>query len=183
MKRDVRLEIEGGLLERLLERALSEGARFAEVRRISPRKISVHTDAAGAELLLRLCGQYRLNCVECARSGSAAFMEKLRRRWTLLPACLLCLLFSIGFLSRLWRIELEFTDPAAELGKRTELLADIGKAGVGTGMPLHEIDTDLLQTRLMADCDGYSFIGVRRQGIRLLVEAAAGCVRRCAEET
>ena len=172
MKRDVRMEIEGSLLERLLERALAEGACFAEVRRVSPGKISVQTDERSAQQLLQLCERYRLKCALCSHDGISAFLQKLRRRWTLLPACLLCLLLSLAFLTRLWRIELEFTGPAAGLGERAQILESIEAAGLRTGMALREIDTDLLQARLLADCEGYSFIGVRRQGIRLLVEAA-----------
>ena len=54
MKRDVRLQIEGSLLERLLEQALKKGAEFAEVQRTGSRAIAVWTDRHGAAILTGL---------------------------------------------------------------------------------------------------------------------------------
>ena len=172
MNRDVHLEIEGGLLEKLLCRALDEGAEFAEVRRISPRRLAVYTDDSGAQCLLGLCERYRLNCAVRARGGRPALWDRLRARWTLTLGCLLCMLLCFGFFTRLWRIDVVFSGPAADLGNRTQILAGLEDAGLYPGMPLAGIDTDLLQKRLMADCGPNSFVGVRLQGIRLLVEAA-----------
>lgn len=172
MNRDLLLEIEGGLLEKLLCRALDAGAEFAEVRRISDRKICIFSNAQSAALVMELCERYRLKCHVLSRGGCSALVERLRRRWTLLPCCLICLLLSLLFLGRLWRMDVAFTGPVPQLGDERRILQSLEEAGLHPGMLLGEIDTDLLQKQLLADCDGYSFIGVRLQGIRLLVEAA-----------
>ena len=172
MNRDLLLEIEGGLLERLLCRALDAGAEFAEVQRVSDRKIRIFSDAQSAAIVTEMCGRYRLKCSVLSRGGRSALMERLRLRWTLLPCCLICLLLSFVFLSRMWRMDVVFTGPVPQLGDEKLILQCLEEAGLHPGMPLDEIDADLLQKQLLADCGGYSFIGVRLQGIRLLVEAA-----------
>lgn len=172
MNRDVHLEIEGGLLERLIGRALEEGAEFAEVRRISHRKIVVFAGEGSARILLELCERYRLNCSVVSRGGRSALRDLFRKRWTLALGCLFCLLLCASFLSRLWRIDVVFTGPAAALGKREIILGCIEACGLHPGMALSQMDTGLLEKQLLARCGEYSFIGVRRQGVRLLVEAA-----------
>ena len=62
MNRDVHLLVQGALLERLLEKALAEGAVFARIRRIDDRSMRIETDVRSADTLIRLCRRYSLNC-------------------------------------------------------------------------------------------------------------------------
>lgn len=172
MKRDVCLEIEGGLLERLLCRAMDAGVELADARRVSPRKIVLWTDVASAGTLMDMCGRYRLNCAVLASRGRPELMNKLRRRWTLALACGLCLLLTLLFLTRLWRIDVEFIGPAAHKGDRAAMLDCIKGLGLKPGMALWDVDTEVLEKRLLAGRGDMSYIGARLQGIRLLVEAA-----------
>lgn len=172
MNRDVLLQVEGALLERLLQRATEAGAVFAEVRRCGTRRMELAADAASADILLQLCARYGIYARVLRRGGMTALLAQMRRRWTLAPGLLLCLLAVLLPLGRLWWVDVEFIGPAAALGNRTQLEACLRDQDVLPGMPLDRIDEKRLQKQLMAAAEGYSFIGVRRQGVRLLVEAA-----------
>ena len=172
MNRDIRLRIEGSLLERLIQRALREGACFARVRRTAPRVILVDADERSAEILTRLCERFWLDCRVLRRGGGAALMDTIRRRWTIAPGLLLCALVCALFLSRIWLVDVAFTGPSAELGDARAIRQCLEDNGVRVGMATSNLDASLLQTELLAEAGDYSFVGVRRQGIRLLVEAS-----------
>mgnify|MGYP001708433319 CR=1 FL=1 len=59
MNGDIRLRVEGLMLERLIERALSEGARFKSVRRTGAHTMEVATDPAGERILTALFDSVR----------------------------------------------------------------------------------------------------------------------------
>lgn len=172
MNRDVCLLIEGGLLERLLECALREGAVFARVCRSSERRIRVETDAHSADVLMRLCKRYGLNCRMLRRGGCTAFGEQLRRRWTLLPGLLLCVLLCALFLSRLWLVEVQFTDSSADPALIGRIYACLEESGVHPAMAAGGLDSSLVQRQICAAIGEISYAGVRRQGIRLFVEVS-----------
>lgn len=172
MKRDIRLQIEGSLLERLLEQALKRGAEFAEVQRTGSRIITVWTDRHGSAILTGLCEKYHLDCRITGQSTRSSLADTLRRRWTLVPALALCALVCTLFLGRVWMIDIEFTGSCAYLGNEAELSALLDSSGITPGIPASSIDASLLQKQIIAEAGDYSFIGVRRQGVRLLVEAS-----------
>ena len=172
MNRDIRLRIEGSLLERLIQRALREGASFARIRRSEKRVILVDADEHSAEILTRLCERFWLDCRVLRRGGGAALMDTLRRRWTVAPGLLLCALTCALFLSRIWMVDVSFTGPSAAAGNERAIRECLADNGVSVGMAATAVDTNLLQAELMAEAGDFSFIGVRRQGIRLLVEAS-----------
>ncbi len=172
MNHDIVLRIEGPLLERLMQMALKKGAVFAQVRRLGPRIITVAADPGSAKVLMELCERYDLDCRTLHRGGWTATLDLLRARWTFFPALALCGLICALCLSRIWLINVEFTGPRPDLGNSARILESLEAAGVHPGMSAAQLDTSLLQAQLMADTGDYSFIGVRRQGIRLLVEAS-----------
>lgn len=63
MNGDLMLRAEGLMLEKLLQRALNEGAVFRCVRRDGPRAMLFETDAAGASILTALCERFSLPVV------------------------------------------------------------------------------------------------------------------------
>ena len=172
MNRDIRLRLEGALLEKLVQRALSEGAVFARIRRPGRRCMIIETDLRSARLFLELCRRYGYNCREEKRSGCTALLDALRKRWTLLPGIALGLLICLLVLTRVWLVDIE---PTADLAPdiQTRLLECLRENGVHAGMLQAQIDTDLLQKQLLAQVDGLNHAAVRLQGIRLLVEARA----------
>lgn len=173
MNRDIVLRIEGPLLERLLQQAMKQGAQFARVRRLAPRVMCVAGDAASMDILAKLCARYHLDCRTLRRGGWTAMTDLLRKRWTLLPAVALWAVICALCLSRIWLVDVEFTGPRPDLGREAPFWEALERAGIEPGIAAAQVDTALLQAELMAEAGNYSFIGVRRQGIRLLIEASA----------
>lgn len=172
MNHDVQLRIEGSLLERLINRALQAGASFARIRRSGKRIMLVSTDEHSAVILTSLCEKYFLDCRILRRSGMPALRDTVRRRWTLLPALLLCTILGVLFLSRIWLVDIRFNGPRPELGNQKSIRSLLEQNDIKPGISAAQIDSDRLQKQLLSAAGNYSYIGVRRQGIRLLVEAA-----------
>lgn len=171
MKYDVRLRLEGALLERLIQQAILQGARFGQIRRCGARVLILTADPASAEILMRLCRKYGLDCRELSRSGLTAALQLLRRRWTILPGIALCILICALFLGRIWMVDIVFTGDSA--GQTDEIAAALAENGVKIGMRAGEIDCSLLQKQLLAAAEHSSFIGARIQGVRLLIEVSS----------
>ena len=92
----IRLRVEGLMLERLLARAMEEGATFAGVERDGERALTLDTSGRGARVVRALCERHALRVEEVRVTGLDAFKRFCLRRWTLLPgamlgAALLCL--------------------------------------------------------------------------------------------
>ena len=170
MNHDLRLRVEGAYPERLLQRCLTQGARFARVRRSGPRTLILDTDAHSAEIVLALCKRYGLNHRVLRHGGLSALLQKIRSRWTLALGLILCTALCWSFLSRIWRIDVRFTGSVP--GSEAALRRCIAEQGVRPGMAASAVDAERLQKRLLAEAGDYSFIGVRVQGVRLLVEAS-----------
>jgi len=171
MNGDVRLRVEGLMLERLIQRALNEGCTFRRIRRESPRALILDADPAGADILSGLCERFSLPCEVLSRRGRDAVRHRLKQRATLLAGIVACLAVVSLFLSRIWLIDIQLT------GNRTAdtrpLEAALDDLGVRPGMAKSGLNSDLLESALSAGTSDFSFVGVRLQGVRLLVEASA----------
>lgn len=170
MNGDVRLRVEGLMLERLIQRALNEGARFRRIERTGPRTLVLETDPAGAAVMTRLCERFSISCAVIDHRGRDAMLRRLKQRSTLLAGMLVCLTVVSLFLSRVWLIDVELT------GSRTASVQSVEQAlerlGVRVGMSKSEVDPALLTDELAAESPDFSFVGVRLQGVRLLVEVS-----------
>lgn len=170
MNGDVRLRVEGLMLEKLVERALMDGARFRSIRRDGPRTMIFETDPAGAEVLGGLCERFSIACTVIRRKGRDAMLRKLKQRATLMAGIVVCLAAMAMFLSRIWLIDIELTG-----GRNADvrpLKAALNELGVKPGMTKAGLDTGFLEDALAASSPDFSFVGVQLQGVRLLVEAA-----------
>lgn len=171
MRGEVTVRAQCLMPERLLERAMAQGARFCNVRRDGAHGLVVDCDAASARVLLNQCERYRLDAELVSRRGRSALAAYARRRATLpvglLVAAALCWLF----LSRIWLVDVAFTGDAAALGDRDALLSALSDMGVRPGIA-RGANLEGLSKRLRAGSDGYGYVGMRLQGVRLLVEAA-----------
>jgi len=170
MNHDVRLHVEGMMPERLLERAVESGAVFAHVRRCGAHGLDIHTDARSAEILTALCKKYGILCRMTERSGITRMKSALHRRWTLLPSLALGALICALVLSRIWLVDICFTDGISDPAAERSIEACLKENGVQPGMAAARIDASFLQSQLRAEGKSLSYVGVRRQGIRLLAE-------------
>lgn len=166
MNGDIRLHVEGLMLERLIQRAANEGARLRSVQRDGPRALLVETDAEGAALLTSLCERFSLPCRIISRRGRNAMLERLKRRATLLAGGLTFVAALALFFSRIWLIDIRCT------ADTQPLRASLRAMGVQPGVAKGNVDPALLEAALTAASPDFSYVGVRLQGIRLLVEAS-----------
>lgn len=170
MNGDVRLRVEGLMLERLVQRALSEGAQFRRIRRDGPRAMIFETDPFGAKVLTALCERFSLPCRVLSRRGKDAMLRRLKQRATLLAGALTCLTVVSLFLSRVWMVDVALTGGRSADTRSIEntLIA----LGIRPGMAKSELEPSLLEDALAASAPEFSFIGVHLEGVRLLVEAS-----------
>lgn len=168
MNGDVRLRVEGLMLERLMERALSDGARFKTVTRIGAHTVEITTDSAGEKILAELCERFSLPMRVIRRGGGTGMRAKMRV--SALIGVVVCMACTLACLSRVWRIDIRAAREAA-IDERA-LRACLEELGVRPGIARSGVDTDGLELQLRALLPEYSFIGVRLQGVRLLLEAA-----------
>lgn len=172
MRSEVRLQIRSSMLEKLINQALAQGAVLQQIRRSGRRTILVDCSEASGEILLNLCKRYRIDCKTLHRHGKSVLRAWLRRRATLCAGVLLCIALCTAVLSRIWIIDVEFPTSGAALGDERLLRAQLEEMGVHTGLRTSALDTDVLQKQLSAQAENYSHVNIRRQGVRLLIEAA-----------
>lgn len=171
MKGEVRLRIQGLMPEKLLQRAMDMGIRFARVGTGKAHVLLVDVSEHDARKLMKLCKRFSIPVEVVSRRGGSAFRRWLSRRWTLgiglLAAGALCWLF----LGRLWRIDIRFTGDAAERGDASVFMDLLEDKGIRPGSG-RAIDTNRLSEELLAETGDYSYVGARVKGVTLQIEAA-----------
>lgn len=170
MNGDVRLRVEGLMLERLIQRAVSEGAHFRSIRRDDPRAIILDADPESAKILIALCERFSLPCRILSRRGRDAMLRRLKRRGTLLAGALTFVAILSLFFSRIWLIDVALTgDRSSDVRALEDALVSLN---ITPGMAKSAIDPSALEDALAAASPDFSFVGVEIQGVRLLVEAS-----------
>lgn len=169
MNGDVQLQIEGLMLEKLIMRALHEGAVFRRLARKGPRILIAETDPDSAAILTGLCEKFSIPCRLLTRRGKDAMVKRLKSRATLLAGMLTCMICMSLFFSRIWMVDIILTGE----GNSDALRKALAALNVRPGMAADALDAALLEEQLAAASPDYSFIGIRRQGVRLLVEASS----------
>ena len=170
MKGNVRLQVEGLMSERLIQRATQQGARIKVVCRLNEKSLLIDTDEAGARIIRNLCKRYGLPVRCLRRDGGGAMLVYLRSRRTLLAGMLTFALLCWVFLGHIWRIDLQFTGEAAAQGDPETLRQTLNALGIHPGISI-DLDTQALSDALMARMDSIGFIGARIEGVRLAIQA------------
>ena len=165
----VTLYIEGLMLEKLVMRALEQGATIADMRRLSRRELIVTAEEKSAKIVRNLAEKYSMRCEVRSKTGRAAYRSYLRARATLPAAFLLLFALSALYLSRIWIVKVRVLNGAAATGAVYLTLAEHGAV---EGARASEIDPEVLALTLTS-IEGYSYASVSREGICLVVELAA----------
>ena len=168
----IRLRVEGLRLERLLERALAQGASFSHVEREGPRAMVFETGERGARVLRELCQRHSLRLEIQRVTGLNALKRFCLRRWTLLPGLALCALLLCAYTQHIWRVDVAFVGERAAAFDSAAVLEMLSEMGIRPGMPVRDVDTERIELTLAAESEEFSFVGARVQGVRLLVEVA-----------
>ena len=171
MKGEVRLRIRGLMPEKLLQRAMEMGVRFARAGTGEGHVLMVDVSERDARRLMKLCSRFSIPAEIVSRRGGSALRHWLSRRWTLglglLAGAVLCWLF----LGRLWRIEIRFTGDAAGMGEPSVFEGLLEARGIRPGAG-RAIDTARLSEELLSEAGDYSYVGARVKGVTLQIEAA-----------
>ena len=170
MRDEVTVRVHCLMPGKLIDRATAQGARFDAVQLDGDCTLVVRCDAASARLLLALCRRFSLSAEVTRLRGVSALRRFAGQRATLAVGIAVAVALCALFLSRLWIVDIAFTGERAALGDPVALSRSLEALGIHPGSS-RDIDTGLLAQRLLAEGDRYSYVGVRRQGVRLLVEA------------
>ena len=170
MRGEVTVRVRCLMPEKLIDRAMAKGARFADVQLAENSALVVRCDAQSARLLLDLCRRFNLEARVIRLLGFSALRRFVRRRATLVAGIACAVALSALFLSRLWIVDIAFTGELAASGDPAALSRSLDALGVRPGIG-RSIDTGLLAQRLLARSESYSYASARLQGVRLLVEA------------
>lgn len=170
MNGDVRLRVEGLMLEKLIQRAIGEGARFRFIRRDGSRTILCDVDPESAAILIALCEKFSISCEVISRRGKDAMLRRLKQRATLLAGILAGLIAASMFLSRIWLIDVRLT--GGRSADTRSIQTTLSELDIHPGMAKTEIEPALLEDALAASSPDFSFIGVKLDGVRLLIEAS-----------
>lgn len=171
MRSELFIQIEGLMLEKLIERAMKQGSRFRSLRRTGKHTIIAETDCASGRILLALCKKFSISARIVKQHGAPVIFSFFQRRKTLLPGVFLLICLCILFFSRIWLIDVIFTGESAAYGNEINLRAVLREMDIHPGVS-NRLDSSLLSQKLQASIEGYSFISARLQGVRLLIEAA-----------
>ena len=166
MSGPIELRFRGLMAEKLIDRARQEGIRIELAEKVSPRETILKTGDKEAQRIMAMAEKYKLD-VKILRVGG---LPRIKRVLVQRMAMALSLMFFIGVLmlmaGRAWLVEVRLTG-----AEPYNLERAMRKAGVQVGMDLTGLDAHLLSQELMASAGDLAYVGVSRQGVRLLIEA------------
>ncbi len=164
----VTLRFRGLMLEKFISRALDSGVTFEAVKRLGRREARLLTDAEGARRLMKMAERFALDVSITQRGGPGALYKKAVNRLTLPLCVLVCAALSLMFLSRLWVIEINLIDGTSD---KAPIVRALETLGIVPGTRMDDIEVKGLSLALMAEAGDFAYIGARKQGVRLLIEA------------
>ncbi len=171
MKGEVTVRAHCLMPDRLIMRATLSGARFDSVILNGADILTVSCDPPSARILMALCQRFGVPAEVTGRRGASALCQFARSRATLPVGLMLAIMLCLLFLGRIWIIDVTFSGRNAAIGDPAPLLAALNELGMRPGVA-RDSDIASLSDALRARIGGYSYIGAKLQGIRLLVEAA-----------
>lgn len=160
------LELEGLMLERLMCKALAEGAQFAHAARLTRRRIVVTCAPRSARILRDLAGKYHIGCRVTGMGGISALTARAKARFTVIAAFGVAAALSALYLSRVWIIDVQLLRGAEAPVGVEDALAD---SGVKIGASTMSVDTELAALRLNA-LSGCAHASVERRGVAVIAE-------------
>ena len=166
MSGPVTLRFRGLMAEKLIDRARQEGIWIDSAERSGPRETILRTGEADARRILQLAEKYKLDVKIVRVGGMPRVRETLRRRLAMVLSLAIFLSALMLLAGRAWLVEVRLS--GAEPGNLERAMQALG---VRVGMDLSGLDAWALSQRLMAEAGDLAYVGVSRQGVRLLIEA------------
>jgi sporulation protein YqfD len=154
------------MAEKLIDRARLDGIRIDLAQRNGPREMTLKTGEAEARRIMQLAEKFKLDVKIVQVGGLPRAREVLKQR----AAMVLSLMIFLGALmllsGRAWLVEVRLTG-----AEPTNLEIAMRQSGVRVGMNLTGLDAYALSQRLQAEAGDLAYVGVSKQGVRLLIEA------------
>ena len=166
MRGPVELRFRGLMVEKLIDRARGEGVEIDLAQKNSPRETILRTSESGARRILELAEKYKLDVKVTRVRGLPRLKATLRQRLAMALSAAIFLGALMMLSGRAWLVEVRLTG-----GEAASLERAMRSEGVHVGMDMTSLDAYALSQRLMADAGDLSYVGVSRQGVRLLIEA------------
>ena len=165
-KGPVVLRFRGLMGEKLIDRIRAEGVRIERAERTGPRELLLYTDEAAAARILELAETYKLDIKIIRVTGLPKARRVLKQRIAMVLS-LVIFLSALTLLSeRAWLIEVRLTG-----AKPYNLERAMRSLGVQTGMPMRDVNAYELSQNLLVEAGDLAYVGIRKQGIRLLIQA------------
>ncbi|NLG25489.1 MAG: sporulation protein YqfD [Clostridiales bacterium] len=170
----VTVRVRGLMLERLIDRAVAQGARISRAERTGGRELTVVTTASGAAAIEALAEKHGLEAERLAEQGWPRIRRRLADRAPLLVGLVLVLIALQLLSARIWLIDVvALDDSRASRASAARALHDLG---VVPGASSASLDPDALALSIQLAAPDLRYAGVRLRGVRLTVEVAAADV-------
>ena len=166
LKGYVIIRIKGLTLERLLNLALSKDIYLWNVNRINSTTIEATVSLVGMDALEEIINKSGCRVEIVKRVGFPFILSKLKYRKAFVVG-LVVFMCLIIFLSRvLWDIEIIGTEQIP----KDDIIELLNKNDIRIGKFKHQIDTDEVSRLIHKNYDYLSFLDIRINGVKLIVE-------------
>jgi similar to stage IV sporulation protein len=166
MKGPIKLRFRGLMAEKLIDRARAEGILIEMAERVSPRETLLYAGEADAQRLLKLAQAHHLDVQILQTRGLPRLKHNLKRRIAMALSMVIFLSALTLISERAWLIEVRLTG-----AQPYNLERAMQKLGIKVGMSAGDVDAYALARELQQEAGDLAYVGVRRQGVRLLIEA------------
>jgi len=158
----VNLRLKGLMCEKLMCRAMENGAELYDISRISPREVSLCAPPKSAKIILKLSKRYSFDCRVSGVRGRSAVIARMKKRLTLPLAFIAFGAVVYLFTSRVWSVKIIPIDG--------EIPESVYAALEGI-TPGGSIDTEYLSLMLKS-LDGIAYASCELRGAELIVKIA-----------
>lgn len=160
------IRIKGLTLERLLNLALSKDIYLRNVNRLDSSTLEGTVSLEGYRALEEIVQKLGCEMEVVKRRGLPFFLDRIRYRRTFIFGLMLFIVLSIFLSSIIWKIEII----GAEQTPKEEIIKLLEENNIKKGLFKHRIDKEEVEGIILAELDYLSFIDVRINGVKLIVE-------------
>ena len=160
------IRIKGLTLERLLNLALSKDIYLRNVNRLDSSTLEGTVSLEGYRALEEIVQKLGCEMEVVKRRGLPFFLDRIRYRKTFIFGLMLFIVLSIFLSSIIWKIEII----GAEQTPKEEIIKLLEENNIKKGLFKHRIDKEEVEGIILAELDYLSFIDVRINGVKLIVE-------------
>lgn len=160
------IRIEGLQLERLLNLALSQDIYLWDVRRLNYYQVEICVSPKGLGDLIELVNKAGCKYEILQEKGLPFFFERIKHRKMFVTGFVLFFLIVFLLSSFVWKIEIN----GLEQTPQEKVFEYLNDNGIVSGTPKISISEDEVELLLMNKYNYFSFIEVKKKGVKLVVD-------------